>query len=346
MSHAEQPHPSSGPRRYHARAQTGFATGQTAPLAGSRHVWFDRVDIADTAHSFAIGDLDPETRSRLSDLRPALCGLTLDQPRIMGILNVTPDSFSDGGDLSNVQDALDRARIMADEADILDIGGESTRPGADPVTLAEETRRTVPVIRAIRDAGITTPISIDTRNAAVAEAALDAGADMVNDVTALRHDAEMAALVAARRVAVCLMHSRGTPKTMQNDPHYDDVLAEVFDYLQDRMETAVAAGISRDLLIVDPGIGFAKTLDHNISLLRGLSLLHDLGAPVLLGASRKKFIGTLGKAEAAKDRVAGSLAVALQGVMQGAQILRVHDTYQTRQALRLHLAINEEHKNG
>jgi dihydropteroate synthase len=269
---------------------------------------------------------------------PPICGLTLDRPRLMGILNITPDSFSDGGDLPTVQAVLDRAQLMT-AADILDIGGESTRPGAAEVAIAEEIRRTAPMIRALRDAGITTPISIDTRKAKVAEAALAAGANMVNDVSALRFDPDMAALVAQSDVPVCLMHSVGDPATMQANPVYGDVLREVFDHLAERIAMAEAAGIARHNIIADPGIGFGKTLQHNVALLRGLTVYHELGVPLLLGASRKKFIGTISGAEQAKDRMPGSIAVALHGAALGVHILRVHDVRETRQALDLWSAI-------
>jgi dihydropteroate synthase len=259
----------------------------------------------------------------------------------MGILNVTPDSFSDGGDLSTVDSAVARAQDMVGAADILDIGGESTRPGADIVSIEDEIARTVPVIEAIRRAGIKTPISIDTRKAPVAEAALDAGADMVNDVSAMSYDTAMALLVAARDVPICLMHARGDPKTMQQDPTYDNVVQEVAAYLDGRIRSARRAGIERRNIIIDPGIGFGKTLQHNVSLLRHLSVYHDLGVPILLGASRKRFIGTIGGGEAPKDRMPGSIAVALHAAQHGAQIIRVHDVKETRQAMNLHLAINE-----
>jgi dihydropteroate synthase len=269
-----------------------------------------------------------------------LCGLSLDRPRIMGILNVTPDSFSDGGDVTTVKAALARVRAMA-AADILDIGGESTRPGAETITDAEEIRRVVPVIRAVRNAGITTPISVDTRKSAVADAALAAGADMVNDVSAFRHDPALADLVAERGVPVCLMHSLGDPATMHLNPTYTDVVAEVVAHLAARVAFATARGVARDRLIVDPGIGFAKTLQHNLDLLRALLRLHDLGLPVLLGASRKKFIGTICGADLAKDRMPGSIAVALHGVAMGVQILRVHDVAETAQALALWQAVSD-----
>lgn len=317
-------------------ARPGAALGEA--LAGSRYLRWERGDLRDAAGHLtrlAATDLDPALRHALSARRADLCGLSLDRPRIMGILNVTPDSFSDGGLHHGFAAAVDRARAMALDADILDIGGESTRPGAAEIPVAEEIARVVPVIRAIRAEGIATPISIDTRKAAVAEAALDAGADMVNDVTALRFDARMAGLVAERGVPVCLMHSVADPATMQSHARYADVLAEVYAHLAERMAHAIAAGIRADRIVVDPGIGFGKTVAHNLDLIRNIAAFHGLGAPVLLGASRKRFIGTIGRAEEPRDRVAGSIAVALQGVAMGVQILRVHDVAETRQALRL-----------
>ena len=319
-------------------AQDGLPRPDDAlPLAGSGAVWWrtarrDGVEIR-------ASDLDEAARHRLSELRAPIAGLSLDQPRIMGILNITPDSFSDGGQVFAVEAALDRARKMATEADILDIGGESTRPGSAAVAETDEIARVVPVIEAIRAAGITTPISIDTRKASVAAAALDAGADIVNDVAAMTYDSAMAGLVAERGVPVCLMHAQGNPETMQNDPRYDDVVLDVFDWLAGRIDAAEAAGIKRDMIITDPGIGFGKTLQHNVSLLQNLSIYHDLGCPILLGASRKRFIGTIGNAPDPLDRVAGSVAVALHGAAQAVQILRVHDTFETRQALSLQQAI-------
>ncbi|WP_282181431.1 dihydropteroate synthase [Aliiroseovarius marinus] len=325
-------------------ARTGRPfSGQS--LCGSDSLWFDQVlerQRGGAVRTVDLADLDAAAIQRLSAPRPTLCGLTLDQPRLMGILNVTPDSFSDGGELDTIEAAVTRARQMAGDTDILDIGGESTRPGAEEVAIQEEIQRTAPVIEAIRAAGVTTPISIDTRKARVAEAALDAGADIVNDVSAFTFDPELADLVAERDVPVCLMHSQGRPEDMQNDPRYDDVLFDVMDYLEERISFAEGKGIKRERIITDPGIGFGKTLEHNVTLLRNLSLLHDLGLPVLLGVSRKRFIGTIGQAEVARDRVAGSVAVAMHGIAQGMQILRVHDTFETRQALRLHAAMTEK----
>lgn len=267
--------------------------------------------------------------------RPDFAGLTMDLPRIMGILNVTPDSFSDGGLFLKPDAAMMAVRAMAAEADILDVGGESTRPGAAEVAEAEEISRTAPVIAAIRAAGILRPVSIDTRKAAVAGAALTAGAGIVNDVTALTFDPAMAGLVAAREAPVILMHSIANPQTMQDDPRYDDVLLDVYDALAARVAAAEGAGIPRHRIAIDPGIGFGKTLDHNLKLLARLSLFHGLGLPVLLGASRKRFIGTISGVEEAQRRLPGSLAVALAGVAQGAQMIRVHDVPETRQALSL-----------
>lgn len=261
----------------------------------------------------------------------------------MGIVNVTPDSFSDGGRVSSPDAAADLAQRMVDDgADILDIGGESTRPGAQIVPVGEEIARTAPVIAAIRARGITTPISIDTRKAAVAQAALQAGATMVNDVSALTFDSDMARVVARAGVPLCLMHAQGTPQTMQQNPVYADVVAEVIDWLRARMDYAVAQGIARGALVVDPGIGFGKSLDHNVTLLRDLDALQVLGAPVLLGASRKSMIGAITGVERADQRLAGSLAVALHGATKGARIVRVHDVAQTVQALALWRAVQKE----
>ncbi len=324
------------------------------PVAGSPVARFDRVEVlpgrGEGAEAGAgatpglrpVATLAPADLARLSAARPSLCGLTLDRPRIMGIINATPDSFSDGGEAATVAAALARARAMEGLADILDIGGESTRPGAEEVPVAQEIARVRPVIEAIRDAGLATPISIDTRKAAVAAAALAAGADMVNDVSALSFDPDMAAFVAAAGVPVCLMHAQGDPATMQVAPRYDDVLAEVFDALAGRIAAAQAAGIARDRIVIDPGIGFGKDLCHNMTLLRSLTLFHDLGCALLLGASRKRFIGTLGAAAggaSARDRMAGSVAVALHGAAQGAHLLRVHYVFETRQALNLQLGL-------
>jgi dihydropteroate synthase len=218
---------------------------------------------------------------------------------------------------------------------LLDIGGESTRPGADFVDNITEIARTVPVIEALKSAGVKTPISIDTRKADVANAALNAGAVMFNDVTALRYDPDSLPLVAEMQPYICLMHSPSDPKTMQNNPNYANVLLDIYDHLEERIIACANAGLPLDRIVIDPGIGFGKTLDHNLQLIRGLSLFHGLGCPVLLGVSRKRFIGDLGYAQEPADRVAGSIAIGLEGLRQGVQFLRVHDIWQTRQAINL-----------
>lgn len=307
------------------------------PLAGG-WCWFDRVEVLSRdapARIVGLGDLTKAERTGLSAPRPDFGGLSMEVPRVMGILNITPDSFSDGGLFLRPEAALMQARRMADGADILDIGGESTRPGAAEVSVDDETQRTAPVIAALREGGMALPISIDTRKAAVAGAAFAAGATILNDVTALGHDPAMAGVAAEAGVPVVLMHSIETPATMQDDPRYDDVLLDVYDALAGRLAVAEAAGIARTRLAIDPGIGFGKTLEHNLALLARLSLFHNLGVPVLLGASRKRFIGTIGAEAEAARRMPGSLAVALAGVAQGMQMIRVHDVAETRQALRL-----------
>ncbi len=308
------------------------------PLAGG-WCWFDRVEVLERGRAPAViaaSEVPGDVRGRLTAPRAAVAGLALDRPRLMGILNVTPDSFSDGGRFLEPEAAQAQARLMAGAgADIIDVGGESTRPGAVLVAEDEERARTAPVIAALRAAGITARLSVDTRKAGVAVAALAAGADMLNDVSALTFDAGMAGVAVGSGAPICLMHAQGTPQDMQADPRYGDVLLDVYDFLEERIATAVAAGIARERIIVDPGIGFGKTLAHNLTLIRGLSLFHGLGCGVLLGVSRKKFIGTIGGEDQATRRAPGSLAVALAGVAQGAQIVRVHDVWETRQALAL-----------
>ncbi|MEZ5912602.1 MAG: dihydropteroate synthase [Paracoccaceae bacterium] len=304
--------------------------------------WFDRLERLERGKPARIVGLREAPDAWLAALtmpRADLAGLAMTQPRLMGILNVTPDSFSDGGRFLAPEAALAQGRALADGADILDIGGESTRPGAAPVSEADEIGRTAPVIAALRAGGVALPVSIDTRKAAVARAALSAGANMLNDVAALGYDPALAGVAAASGVPVCLMHAQGEPETMQDDPRYDDVLLDVYDFLAERVAAAEAAGIARHRIVVDPGIGFGKTLNHNLALLRGIALFHGLGCPVLLGASRKRFIGTLGQAPEAADRVPGSVAVALAGIAQGVQIVRVHDIRETRQALTLWQAV-------
>ncbi len=278
--------------------------------------------------------------NRITIPRPPLCGVDMQRTSILAVLNVTPDSFSDGGRYDALDAALDGARAMvAAGADMIYIGGESTRPGADFVPAPEEIRRTVPVIKALRAAGLEVPISIDTRKAAVAQAAFEAGANLFNDVTALTFDPESLPTAAALKAPLCLMHAAGDPKTMQADPQYDDVVLDVYDYLESRVAVAEAAGIPRHSILVDPGIGFGKTLDHNLELLKNLSIFHAIGCPILLGVSRKRFIGTIGNEPQADKRMPGSVAVALHGMRQGVQMLRVHDIAETKQAVALTAAL-------
>jgi dihydropteroate synthase len=254
--------------------------------------------------------------------------------RIMGVVNVTPDSFSDGGEFLDRDAAIAQAaRLAVEGADMLDVGGESTRPGSRGIGEAEERRRVVPVIAGVRAAGIAARISVDTSKAAVAAAALDAGADYVNDVTALRGDPDLAALVADRGAGVCLMHMLGSPRTMQDDPRYDDVVDTVKAFLEARMAAAVRAGIAEERIDLDPGIGFGKTVAHNLELIDRLGELVALGRPVVLGTSRKGFLGRITGREDPHARVAGTLATLVLGLERGATVFRVHDVAPARDAL-------------
>ena len=257
---------------------------------------------------------------------------------IMGVLNVTPDSFYDGGRRLDPEKAIaDGVELVAAGADIVDIGGESTRPGARPVSDQEELGRVLPVIRGLRQA-VRIPISIDTYKSTVASAALGEGADIVNDISALRFDPAMAAMVAAEKVPVILMHMQGTPRTMQAEPRYSDVVREVRDFLTAQVRYALEKGIEPEKIIVDPGIGFGKTVEHNFSLLRGLHELSTMGQPLLVGASRKTFIGKILNL-APDERLEGSLAAAVAAVLAGANMIRAHDVKETRRAVQVADAI-------
>jgi len=269
------------------------------------------------------------------------CGphrLDLTRPRVMGILNVTPDSFADGGHDLDPSRALDHAREMiGDGAAIIDIGGESTRPGAQPVSEAEELERVIPLVAALAGEGAL--VSVDTMKPGIMRAAIAAGAAMVNDVRALQARGALEAM-AASSAAVCLMHMRGEPRTMQADPHYEDVVREVGDFLLERALTCEAAGIARDRIVIDPGFGFGKTLSHNLELLRSLSALTETGYPVLAGLSRKATIGRITGRDVG-DRMAGSVAAALAAVARGASIVRVHDVRETVDALNVWWAVED-----
>jgi len=262
------------------------------------------------------------------------------RPVLMGVLNVTPDSFSDGGRFLDPDVAVEQARrMLADGADAIDIGAESTRPGSDRVSADEQIARLRDILPAVVQLGV--PVSIDTTRAKVASFALDAGAGIVNDVSAGRDDPDLLPLAARHGAAVVLMHMLGEPKTMQLDPHYDDVVTEVRDFLSQRIEAAVAAGVRRERIIIDPGIGFGKKLHHNLQLLAGIAELRKLGCPVLIGASRKRFIGELTGTQVPAQRLGGTIAACLAARRMGANILRVHDVAQVRQALTVARSIDE-----
>lgn len=326
------------------------AAGLSAPLAGgpvsfgALRLWQRKAGGGATTQILSLEQARADHPGLLADLIAARAlpfGLGSDSCHVMGILNVTPDSFSDGGRFNDFEGAVARAKDMvATGATLVDIGGESTRPGAAPVSLDEELSRTVPVISALREDGFDGVISLDTRNAAVMAAGLDAGATIINDVSALGHDPAALDLLATRDCPIVLMHTQGTPQTMQDDPSYDVALLDVYDGLGAAIERAVAGGIAKDRLIVDPGIGFGKTLDHNLDLLRGLGLFHGLGCPVLLGASRKRFIAGIDPAAvSADDRLGGSLAAVWAAWHMGAQVVRVHDVQQSVQWLAVATAI-------
>tara|TARA_R110002110_G_scaffold85816_4_gene223722 strand:- start:56773 stop:57864 length:1092 start_codon:yes stop_codon:yes gene_type:complete len=276
-----------------------------------------------------------ESVARISQPRADFAGLTLSgkgaRPRIMGVCNVTPDSFSDGGDHAAPAQAIAFARELAGAgADIIDVGGESTRPGADPVAERVEIERVLPVIEGLVAHDV--PVSIDTRRAGVMRAAIDAGVVLVNDVSGLSDDPDALSVVAAANVPVVLMHMQGQPENMQDDPSYTDVVHDVYDALAGRIDACLDAGMAPDCIAIDPGFGFGKTVAHNLELLTHLAQFHGLGCPIVVGLSRKSFIGALTGEKTPSARVTGSVAAALKALDQGAQIVRVHDVAETRQA--------------
>lgn len=311
--------------------------GEGLPLAGGP-LTFARVEVrrrGGRPSLVAAGSIPSDVLDRLTAARAPVAGLAMDRPHVMGILNVTPDSFSDGGRHQGAEAAAAAREMVAAGAAIVDVGAESTRPGAAEVDLATESTRLGPLLPGL--AGLSW--SIDTRKAAVMAAALDAGAALVNDVSGLRQDAAALALLAARNCAVVVMHAQGTPADMQDDPRYDDALLDVYDWLEARIAALVAAGIARARIIADPGIGFGKALPHNLAILRGLTLFHGLGVPLLLGASRKALIARIAGEAPPDQRLGGSLALALHGAAAGVQLLRVHDVAETVQALALWRAL-------
>lgn len=327
---------------YRPLVQHGPVRPDGAEVLAGQNLWFTHVEVLRRDRSPAIipaADIPPDSLYQLTRSRSDISGLDMQRVHIMGILNATPDSFSDGG-LHNSVDAACAAAadMVACGTAILDIGGESTRPGADFIPAEEEIARTRPLIEAIR-AETDALISIDTRKASVAEAACKAGAGLINDVSGFTFDPELAPLCARMGVPVCVMHMQGDPATMQDNPQYDDVLLDVFDFLEDQISHLESLGLNRNLIIADPGIGFGKSQEHNLTLLRNLSLFHGLGCPILLGVSRKGFIGAIGREPDKAARAPGSIAVALAGLSQGVQIMRVHDVAETAQALRLWAAV-------
>lgn len=309
----------------------------TVELAGGS-LWFSHVEALDRgapSHIIPAGLVPEPILRRLTAHRPTIAGLDMSQPQLMGILNVTPDSFSDGGEHDDLAGAVDAARLMiADGASLIDVGGESTRPGASFVPEKDEIARTAPVIAALR-AATSVVISVDTRKASVAAKALETGAGLVNDVSGFTFDPALAPLAAQAGVPVCIMHAQGDPATMQDEPVYADVLLDVYDFLAAQIDRLEAIGLRRDQMVIDPGIGFGKTEEHNLALLRGIALFHALGCPILLGVSRKGFIGKIGKEPQVTARAPGSIAVGLAALAQGVQFLRVHDVAATAQAVRL-----------
>lgn len=321
------------------------------PLAGGA-LRFDRVEeiLPGRRRTLSLAEAEAAAPAALAALNgppPVLMGRGFGRPWVMGVLNVTPDSFSDGGRHAAPDAAIAAARAMlAVGAEVIDVGGESTRPGSEPAPTEIELQRVIPVIEGVRAAAPGALISIDTRKAEVARAAFAAGARLFNDVSALTYDPASMATAAELMGrypdgAVCLMHYQGDPQTMQNDPRYEDVLWEVGDWLRARRDAAVAAGIPAERITLDPGIGFGKTLAHNVALLEGLGALHSLGAPILLGVSRKRFVGALSNETDPAARAPGSIAAGIFGLARGAQILRVHDVPATIQALRVWGGLNE-----
>ena len=329
---------------YGAAATAAIADGVALPLAGGA-IAFTLAELIEgvpgrtktgrfTAHALA-GSTDPDLAAllaRITAKRDPFAGLDFDRPILMGIVNVTPDSFSDGGLFDSKEAAIAHAAELATAgAGIVDIGGESTRPGSDSVEAAAEAARVIPVLKGL--AGFRAVISVDTRKASVARAGAEAGAQILNDVSALTYDPKSVRVAAEAGLSVVLMHAQGDPKTMQDNPRYGDVVLEVFDYLEARIAAAMDAGVERSRIAADPGIGFGKTLAHNLALLSHTTLFHGLGVPLLIGASRKRFIQGLSGGAEPRSREPGSYAASISAAAQGAQILRVHDVAGAAQAL-------------
>ncbi|MGI8705170.1 MAG: dihydropteroate synthase [Sphingomicrobium sp.] len=332
--------------------------GQVARLAGGL-AWFSAVELLTIDGNKRVKEelafvqqleerLDDDIAKdldRLTSQRPPLelgeRTVRLDQPQVMGIVNATPDSFSDGGRFADSAEAAAAGARMSEEgAAIIDVGGESTRPGAKPLWEGDEIERAVPVIQQLASGGAA--VSVDTRKADVMTAALAAGARMINDVSALTYDPRSAEIVASAGVPVVLMHHQGAPETMQDAPRYEDVVVEVFLWLEERIAAAEAVGIDRSKILVDIGFGFGKSVAHNLELMNNLALFHSLGCPLVVGASRKRTIGALSSEAPVDERLGGSIALALKAVEQGAHIVRVHDVPQTVQALKVWRGLRDQ----
>jgi dihydropteroate synthase len=332
--------------------------GKVARLAGGLN-WFSMVELITieghrrtSAELFPVEEIENRFDEDVEGQWKALTGaraplhlgertIRLDQPQVMGILNATPDSFSDGGQFADAAAAAEAgAELAAQGAAIIDVGGESTRPGAKLVWEGDEIERIIPVISQLVRGGAA--VSVDTRKADVMTAALAAGAQMINDVSALTYDGRSGGVIAASSVPVVLMHHKGAPETMQDDPRYDDVLVEVYLWLEQRIAAAEQAGITRDRILVDPGFGFGKNVSHNLELMNGLALFHSLGCPIVIGASRKRTIGALSNEAPVDKRLGGSIAFALKAAEQGAQLVRIHDVFETVQALRVWRGLRDQ----
>lgn len=312
-----------------------FRPSSAQTLAGG-WTWFDRVERITREGRrdlLPVSDVPDDILELLTTPRTPTLGFDFCKPRTMGILNITPDSFSDGGEYLEPKAAIEHARELVDQgSDIIDIGAESTRPGAEEVEEQVQMERLAPCIEAVASLG---PFSVDTRLASVAQVAMQAGAAMVNDVSGLSYDRDMVNLVAHSRATFCMVHSRGLPQSMQVRPTYTDVVLDVYDALSVRLALAMAHGIPRERIVIDPGFGFGKSTEHNLALLRNIALFHTLGCPLLVGISRKSFVGEIGQEPSPKERLPGTLAIHFAMLNQGVQMLRVHDVADLQQAKRL-----------
>jgi dihydropteroate synthase len=320
-----------------------FAAVELITVDGHARVSTELVPVEGIEHRFD-GDTAEQWSSLIRPRPPLQLGartVRLDQPQVMGIVNATPDSFSDGGQFADAAAAAEAgAKMTTEGATIIDVGGESTRPGARSIWEGDEIERVAPVIRQLANGGAA--VSVDTRKADVMTAAVAAGARMINDVSALTYDARSAEIVAGLNVPIVVMHHQGPPEVMQDDPRYDDVLVEVYLWLEERIAAAVEAGIKREHILIDPGFGFGKNVGHNLELMNGLALFHSLACPLVIGASRKRTIGALSGEASADRRIGGSIALAIKAAEQGVQLFRVHDAFETIQALKVWRGLRDQ----